>query len=235
MPELSFGTHFFLDLVEAEIRYLPLYPDDDDTTFNEPYLLDSPNILADVLPEYGSLADTIRLIDIAESDDGLAMQVLMNGDRDEAVGFLAEIDTHTQGPRASQPQIVVPQSEDFWSWRLQMAESIAAQLDAKRFGVQAFYVFGSVKNANAGPCSDIDLLVHFRGTKKRREALLLWAEGWSRCLDEMNYLRTGHRTGGLLDLHIVTDEDIANKTSFAVKIGAVTDAARPLPLGSQTR
>src|SRR5690606_9145834 len=28
VPELSFGTHFFQDLVEANIRYLPLYPDD---------------------------------------------------------------------------------------------------------------------------------------------------------------------------------------------------------------
>jgi len=46
----------------------------------------------------------------------------------------------------------------------------------------------------------------------------------------MNFLQTGHRTGGLLDVHIVTDEDIETKTSFAVKIGAVTDAARPLPL-----
>ncbi len=28
VPDLSFGTHFFQDLVEAAIRYLPLYPDD---------------------------------------------------------------------------------------------------------------------------------------------------------------------------------------------------------------
>ena len=34
----------------------------------------------------------------------------------------------------------------------------------------------------------------------------------------------------LLDVHLVTDGAIAAKTSFAVKIGAVTDAARPLPL-----
>lgn len=27
VPEVSFGTHFFQDLVEAKIRYLPLYPD----------------------------------------------------------------------------------------------------------------------------------------------------------------------------------------------------------------
>jgi hypothetical protein len=29
----------------------------------------------------------------------------------------------------------------------------------------------------------------------------------------------------------VTDQDIANQTHYAAKIGAVTDAARPLELG----
>ena len=88
----------------------------------------------------------------------------------------------------------------------------------------------STKNATAGPRSDVDILVHFEGTKKQREELMLWLEGWSLCLDEMNYLRTGHRTGGLLDVHVVTDKDIADKNSYALKIGAVTDAARPLPM-----
>jgi hypothetical protein len=46
----------------------------------------------------------------------------------------------------------------------------------------------------------------------------------------MNYLRTGVKAGKLLDVHIVTDEDIAARNPFAVKIGAVTDAARPLPM-----
>ena len=27
IPDLSFGTHFFQDLVESSIRYLPIYPD----------------------------------------------------------------------------------------------------------------------------------------------------------------------------------------------------------------
>ena len=72
-----------------------------------------------------------------------------------------------------------------------------------------FYVFGSTKNATAGPGSDIDLLVHFRGPQQQREELALWLDGWSLCLAEMNYLRTGYRTDGLLDVHCVTDEDIA--------------------------
>jgi hypothetical protein len=46
----------------------------------------------------------------------------------------------------------------------------------------------------------------------------------------MNELRTGYQTEGLLDVHYVTDEDVANGSSFAAKIGAVTDAARPLAL-----
>ena len=37
VPDLSFGTHFFQDLVEADIRYLPLYPDDARVVFNEAF------------------------------------------------------------------------------------------------------------------------------------------------------------------------------------------------------
>ena len=121
--------------------------------------------------------------------------------------------------------------EDHSQWRMVMARAIAREVDAERFGVQAMYVFGSSKNATAGPCSDIDLLVHFRGTPYQRRMLLLWLDGWSRCLDEINHQRTGYPTENILEVHVVTDEDIERRTSFAVKIGAVTDAARPLPLG----
>jgi predicted nucleotidyltransferase len=96
--------------------------------------------------------------------------------------------------------------------------------------VKDIYVFGSVKNANAGPASDIDLLIHFNGNKQQKEKLLAWLEGWSLCLDHFNYLKTGYRTGGLLDVHIITDKDIENNDSYALKIGAVTDAAKKLDI-----
>ena len=111
-----------------------------------------------------------------------------------------------------------------------MAERIAQELDPALMGVKALYIFGSVKNATAGPGSDIDLLVHFAGSVAQRKDLENWFAGWSLCLDEINYLRTGYRQDGLLEVHIVTDEDIRKQTSFAAKIGAVTDAARKLPL-----
>ena len=120
--------------------------------------------------------------------------------------------------------------EDFSRWRLRMATYIASQTDPERFGVEGFYLIGSTKNATAGPASDIDLLLHVRGTEEQQKALEAWLEEWSVYLDEINSRKAGYRTGGLLDVHIITDDDIAQKSSFAAKIGAITDAARKLPM-----
>jgi hypothetical protein len=229
-PDLSFGTHFFQDLVEAAIRYLPLYPDEEGVVFNEPFLTRSGNILADLVPEYRHLSDTIYVIDVPRATDGQVLRVLMNADIDEAVGVL--VPPAAEPPTADEIEALhEPQRGQDWRWRYRMAERIAAEIDPERFGVQGLYIIGSVKNATAGPASDIDILVHFRGSESQRAALELWLQGWSLCLSEMNYLRTGYKSDGLLDAHVVTDEDIASGTSFAVKIDAVTDAARQLPLG----
>ena len=123
-----------------------------------------------------------------------------------------------------------PRAADHSTWRLDMAERLASQLEGPRFGVAALYLVGSVKHATAGPASDIDLLVVFNGTAEQRRELLCWLEGWSLCLDEINAARTGYRSGGLLDVHIVTADDMAQWTSFGVKIGSATDPARPLRL-----
>lgn len=114
-----------------------------------------------------------------------------------------------------------------------MAEKIASEVDAERFGVKGVYVFGSTKNATAAPDSDIDLIVHIDKDKCDVEKLSLWFEGWSLALSEMNYLRTGYKTKGLLDVQFVTDFDVAGKSGFGQKINAATDAARSLKLKSQ--
>jgi hypothetical protein len=88
MPELSFGTHFFQDLVEASIRYLPLYPDDEGVMLNREFLEHSANEFAALVPEYARLADVIRVIDVAAVTGGRVLKVLMNADEDEALGYL---------------------------------------------------------------------------------------------------------------------------------------------------
>lgn len=229
-PDLSFGTHFFQDLVEAAIRYLPLYPDDEGVEFDESFFTRSPNLLDQLAPQFASLADVVRVIDVPAAADGQVLRVLMNGELDQAVAFLTPPDQTPEVPEAVEAVIEPPQHQ-FWRWRMQMAQRLAAHLDAPRFGVAGLYIFGSVENGSAGPGSDIDLLVHFRGTPQQQQELRRWLDGWSRALAEVNYLRTGYRVATLIDAHFVSDEDIANRTSFAAKINAVTDAARPLPLG----
>ncbi len=229
LPDLSFGTHFFQDLVEANIRYLPLFPDDPGSVFREAFFRESPNILSRVLPEFAHLEDAVKVVDVPEASGGRVLRILMNADLDEAVAFLVDPGASPGSPAAPLDD-ETKKIKNHWAWRLDMAEHIAARLDGPKFGVKAMYVIGSTKNATAGPQSDIDLLVRFQGTKKQRQELLLWFEGWSLSLAEVNFQRTGYRTDGLLDIHLVTDEDIANRTSYAIKIGAPTDAARPLRL-----
>lgn len=232
VPDLSFGTHFFQDLVEASIRYLPLYPDDYGITFNEEFLKNSRNMLPDILPDFRNFANVVHVINIPESANGEIIKVLLNADKDQAVAMLAE-PTHTIQLETKRRQGFVSQNstESHWLWRQRAAETIAARLDPNRFGVKGFYIFGSTQNATAGPESDIDILIHFQGNDQQREDLLTWLDGWSQSLSHMNYMQTGYKTDSLLDIHIITDEDIENRSSYAVKIGAITDAARPLIIG----
>ncbi len=233
VPDLSFGTHFFQDLVESGIRYIPLYPDEDKTIFNEAFFRLAPNIMPKLLPEAERYADVVKLIDIPEYTGGNILNLLMNAELDEALAVLDEPGTGLSWHTPKQAELPV-ESDDFWRWRYAMVQRLAAEVKPKQYGIHKMYLFGSTKNALAGPGSDIDLLIHFRGDEKQRCELDLWLKGWSQCLAEINYQRTGYRLDELLDVHIITDEDIEKKTSYAVKIGAVTDPARELILGSDS-
>ncbi|HSW39354.1 MAG TPA: nucleotidyltransferase domain-containing protein, partial [Acidobacteriota bacterium] len=231
-PELSFGTHFFQDLVEASIRYLPLYPGDWGQVFNESFLKDSKNWLPDLLPEFARLADAVHVIDVTNTVPGAVLQIMMNGELDEAIGFLSKPSLEKDAARKGRVEFVPAEDDagNHWRWRLQSVERIGELIDPARFGVRAMYLFGSTKEATAGPQSDIDLLIHFEGTPGQEKDLLTWLEGWSLCLSHLNYLRTGYKTDGLLNAHIITDEDIKNQTSYAVKIGSVSDPALLIPV-----
>jgi pyruvate, water dikinase len=240
VPELSFGTHFFQDLVESSIRYLPIFPGEPRVKWNDDFLKHAPSVLEHIAPEYAHLSQVVRVIDVPKATGGMILRVLMNAETEEALGMLAVPGTPSASvPARTDASVDLPErtpalrpADEHWRWRLAMAERIALDADPTRFGIRGMYVFGSTKNATAGPGSDIDLLVHFTGDDDQRRALELWLEGWSACLAEVNYLRTGQLSDGLLDVHLVTDNDLARQTSYAAKINAVTDPARPLKLRS---
>jgi pyruvate,water dikinase len=88
MPEVSFGTHFFQDLVEAQIRYLPLFPDEPGVVFNETFFLESANLLRRWVPTARNLERVIRLIHVPKVADGDTATVIMDGEEDRALAFL---------------------------------------------------------------------------------------------------------------------------------------------------
>jgi pyruvate,water dikinase len=90
MPEPSFGTHFFQDLVEASIRYLPLYPDEPGIIFNEKFFHTRNNLLAGLLPEFSQLSDVIKVICIPEEANGEHLQIIMNAESAQAIAILTE-------------------------------------------------------------------------------------------------------------------------------------------------
>jgi hypothetical protein len=91
-PELSYGTHFFQDLVEAGIHSLPLHIGQEGSTFNWAFFRESPNLLAKLQPEDAELEPYLRVIDVASLPGNQRLNISMNGRDDRAIGFLAQGD-----------------------------------------------------------------------------------------------------------------------------------------------
>jgi hypothetical protein len=88
VPELSFGTHFFQDLVEADIRYLPLYPDQKSNLFNDSFFYDTPNSLGQYLDVDQKFLDCIRLITTDHFQQNSSLAIHMNGATNEALAYI---------------------------------------------------------------------------------------------------------------------------------------------------
>jgi hypothetical protein len=84
MPELSFGTHFFHDLVENSIFYVALFPQKPGVILNEGLIRAMSNQLPDVLPEYGEYANCVGLYDGVE----MGLQILGNVVSQEVLCFV---------------------------------------------------------------------------------------------------------------------------------------------------
>ncbi|WP_420629920.1 PEP/pyruvate-binding domain-containing protein [Candidatus Leptofilum sp.] len=90
-PELSYGTHFFQDLVESGIFSLPIPLHEKGASFNWRFFRLAPNSLATLLPEDEGLSDYLQVIDLLQLTNGFRLNVLMDGtNNDEAIGHLVE-------------------------------------------------------------------------------------------------------------------------------------------------
>jgi hypothetical protein len=71
MPEMSYGSHFFMDLVEGQTFYIALFCEKSDVVFQAGLLLKRPNLLTDILPEAKHFSDTIFVYEM--KDDALML------------------------------------------------------------------------------------------------------------------------------------------------------------------
>jgi hypothetical protein len=87
-PELSFGTHFFQDLIEAEIIYLPVLSEQSSAEFNRQFFDDSPNALGKLLPEFVDFADYVRVIDVPGSCQGSCARVIADPQTRKSICYI---------------------------------------------------------------------------------------------------------------------------------------------------
>ncbi|MDP8254098.1 MAG: PEP/pyruvate-binding domain-containing protein [Candidatus Kaelpia aquatica] len=76
MPELSFGTHFFQDLVETNIFYVALFPEKDGVYLNDNLLKDKNNMLLKYMPESVQYKDVVKFYDLKGSSLKIVSDVL---------------------------------------------------------------------------------------------------------------------------------------------------------------
>jgi hypothetical protein len=118
--------------------------------------------------------------------------------------------------------------QNYRRWLMAMVNRLTSGMKALELGVTDVYLPKSTKGGGTNPACPIRMLIHFQGSEIQRKKLDTWLEGWSLCLDEYNYLKTGCRLGGLLDVHYLSDEDIADKVGSWTKIDYIGSTAEEL-------
>ena len=85
VPEVSYGTHFFQDLVEDKIYYLAVYPGLINNYLNEFHLQNTRNLLDEMAPEFSHFSHVIRVI--RNNEDKKYFRVAMDRQKNRAVCY----------------------------------------------------------------------------------------------------------------------------------------------------
>jgi hypothetical protein len=89
-PEPSLGTHFFQDLMEAQIYPLVVRVDDQTTKFNRDFFYDTPNSITDWIDLEPPIKQCLHLIDVAKFRPGYHVELVMDDQVGQAVAFLIQ-------------------------------------------------------------------------------------------------------------------------------------------------
>jgi hypothetical protein len=87
-PEPSLGTHFFQDLMEAQIYPVAIPLDNKETIFNRDFFYNLPNCLRNWVEVSDALADCVRVIDVASFRSGHHLALVMDDEKGQAIAYL---------------------------------------------------------------------------------------------------------------------------------------------------
>jgi hypothetical protein len=90
-PEVSYGTHFFQDLVEADIAMMPLYPDAPGCMLGEEFLLESENSLSKMGTSLEDLEDVIHVVHVPSARGGSMLHVYLDEEKQEGIGIFGPV------------------------------------------------------------------------------------------------------------------------------------------------
>ncbi|UCD89104.1 MAG: hypothetical protein JSW04_11780 [Desulfobacterales bacterium] len=88
-PEVSYGTHFFNDLVEAEISPIAIFPDQSDTVFKEDFFIQTPNQISSIASDLTAFESAVRVIHVPTSSGGSCLHIYQNNQEQQGIGFFA--------------------------------------------------------------------------------------------------------------------------------------------------
>ncbi len=100
-PELSYGTHFFNDLVEARIVPIAIYPDQPGNIFREEFFLGSPNLLGSLIPEFQVLEEVVKVIHVPGACSEQLLHVYQDAENQKGLGFLGPLRPSAESGRWS--------------------------------------------------------------------------------------------------------------------------------------
>jgi hypothetical protein len=89
VPDVSLGTHFFNELVEADMLYVALFPGRQSNRLNEEFFGQSPNKLRDLIPDAAGHLDVVRVIDAADLTDGRIITLNASNRNQRVVCYLS--------------------------------------------------------------------------------------------------------------------------------------------------
>jgi hypothetical protein len=83
----SLGTHFFQDLMEANIYPVAINLEDKGSSFNRQFFNESPNRIGDYLETNPGIQECMRLIDVSDYAPGCHLDLVMDDEKGQAIAF----------------------------------------------------------------------------------------------------------------------------------------------------